>query len=161
MIMGEKQLKTSRVATRADAATRAHRAWAARVAGGNWAEVAEVCGFASPGNACRAVRAYFGQLPELDRDELRGLWRERHEVMWRQSQRAVRDEKPGALRAAVAVARSAAQLDGLDAPSRVELVTPDAEAFERAVDMLVLSARSVGDTEEADIFELEAPTPSE
>lgn len=154
--MGEKQKKSSRLTVRADAATRAHRAWAARAAGGTWAEVADLCGYASPGNACRAVSAYFGQLPQLDREELRALWRERHELMWRQSQRAVRDDKPGALRAAVAVARSASQLDGLDQPSRVELVTPDAEEFDRVVEVLLLAHRGGAGPEEADVFALPA-----
>jgi len=105
------------------------------------------------------VKAFYGTLSELDQEEPRGLWRARHEQLWRPSQRAIHDDKPGSLRAAVAVARSAAQLDGLDQPTRVELRQPDAEQFEAVVDMLVLSHRGVGADGEADIFELEESAP--
>ena len=51
------------------------------------------------GNAVRAVRWYYGKLPAIDHEELRSLWRERHELLWRQSQEAVSSGQPGTVRA--------------------------------------------------------------
>lgn len=121
--MAAKQLRS-----RADAATRAQRAWTARVVGATWDEAADVAGFAHASSTVRAVRAYFGRLPVLDADERRELWRERLEVLWRASVKDVRQQRPGAVRAAVAVAQRAAALDGLDAPTEVRAtITPSFE----------------------------------
>lgn len=124
----------------ADAAQRAQRAWSARVAGNTWAGVAELVGFADASTACRAVRTYFGTLPQHDREETRSLWRERHEVVWRQTIKDMAKDKPGATRAAVAVARSAALLDGLDQPHRIELTNPSNDELSMFVQRLAIAA---------------------
>lgn len=154
--MGAQELRsaTSRQQGQADAAQRAQRAWAARVAGGTWEQVASLCGFASATIACRAVRRYFGKLPVLDHEELRDLWRARHETLWRQSQSAIADGETAALRAGVAIARSAAQLDGLDRPTRVEMYRPAADEFLTTVAAL-RAALTDGEPQEADIFDVE------
>ena len=105
----------------ADAGERAHRAWRGRVAGMTWAQAAEHAGFTTAANGCRAVKTYSGTLPTLDREQERELWRARGEVMWRQSMQDMHDQRPGAVRAAVAVSQRSAQLFGLDEATRVDL----------------------------------------
>src|SRR5690606_25076754 len=114
-----------------------------------------IVGYANEANAVRAVRRYFGRLPQPDHEELRALWRERHEVLWRQSQDAIRDDKPGALRAGVAVARSAAQLDGLDRPTQLAVYYPSDEEFNATIATL-RQLMIAGRAKEADIFTIES-----
>ncbi|MRG58287.1 hypothetical protein GE115_00125 [Agromyces sp. CFH 90414] len=121
---------------RADHGDRAGRAWRMRVAGATWDEIAAAVGYANGANAFRAVKRFFNRVPEPDRELVRSTWRERHETLWRISLEDAAKRRPGAVRAAVALARSAAQLDGLDAPSRLELVNPDAREFEQVLEEL-------------------------
>lgn len=122
-------------------------AWAMRVRGADWATIARTVGYSSPQNAMRAVRRFAGKLPEPTAPELRSLWRERLEYLWPHAARDAELGRPGALRAAVAIADRASKLDGLDAPQRFE-VTPDAAAFDALVDRLV--AAQGGEVVEAD-----------
>ena len=85
-----------------------------------------MAGFAHHTSAVRAVRSYFGRLPVMDAAERRDLWRERLEHLWRQAVVDVREQRPGAVRAAVAVAQRASLLDGLDAPQRAEVTVSPA-----------------------------------
>jgi hypothetical protein len=144
---------TKRQVVRADAGARAQRAWAARVAGATWEQVGELVGFSDGTAALRAVRRYFGQLPVIEREETRRLWRERNELLWKQAVRDTSEQRPGAIRAAVAVAQRAAALDGLDAPVRMEVSNPSVEEFNRLVDNFVQQLG--GEIEEADVFALE------
>ena len=115
---------------RADATARADRAWNARLLGASWEAAAQVAGFANSQNAMRAVRRHYGRMPEADRGELRTLWRERLEVLWRQASRDALEQQPGAVTAAVRVAQAACRLDGLDEPTRTEVhVTEHIEAL--------------------------------
>ena len=144
---------TPRQKKRADAAHRVQRAWAARVAGATWVQVAELVGYSDDTAACRAVRAYFGTLPQHDHEEVRALWRQRMEVLWAQNLRDVREQRPGAVRAGVAVAQRAAALDGLDKPTQVEVYRPDAEEFLATVAQLRSIAISEHSAPEGDIFD--------
>lgn len=144
----------ARMRTHADAAVRAQRAWAARVAGATWQEAAEVSGFTETSNCIRAVRSYFGTLPAPDRDELRLVWRERLEELWRQVRVDAAEQRPGAVRAAVAVAQRAVQLDGLDAPQRVSVESPDMARIEELLARFAVVMR--GDVQEADVFAVDA-----
>jgi AraC-like DNA-binding protein len=148
--MTDKHLTTRR-SGRADAAGRAMRAWSARVAGHTWSEAAELSGFSDASNCLRAVRAYFGTLPAIEREDVRALWRQRHEALWAIALRDAKARRPGALRAGVAVARSAAQLDALDVPAVSVVVSPTAAEFEDTVRRLV-EARGGRSSIEADIF---------
>ena len=134
--MNDKNM-TTRLHQHADAAERARNAWTARIVGSTWAQAAEVAGFTDAGNCVRAVRNYFGALPEPERAEQRALWRERLELLWRQSGRDVRGQRPGAVRAAVALSQRAAQLDGLDEPSRSVVYTPSQEQIEEYLSTVV------------------------
>jgi hypothetical protein len=125
-----------------------------RVAGASWRQVCEIVGYSNEANAVRAVRRYFGRLPQPDHEELRGLWRERHELLWRQTQDSIREDKPGALRAGVAVARSAAQLDGLDRPAELAIYYPSDEEFNATIAALK-ELVAAGRPKEADIFAIE------
>jgi AraC-like DNA-binding protein len=152
------------LAVRADAAQRAQRGWALRVAA-SWAQVAEAVGYTSATIACRAVRRYFGRLPQPSHDELRDLWRERQEFLGGQNAKAVREGAPGSVRAAVAIIRSTAQLDGLDAPARFQVETPDSERILAIVREIEEARRGVTaheaeDIWDAEIEEPEGPTPS-
>lgn len=145
---------TPRQRQRADAAQRAQRAWAARVSGGTWAQAAEVSGYSDDTAALRGVRRFFGRLPEIDHDEQRRLWRDRLELLWRQNARDVHEQRPGAVRAGVALADRAARLDGLDEPAELRLYTPGAEEFMRVVSEV--RATMVTSAPEADVFEIES-----
>lgn len=116
--------------TRADAMRRADEAWRVRVAGGTWEDAARVAGYANGPNALRAVRDIFGQLPKVERDDLRGVWRARGEVMWRQVQRDMAEGKPGAVVAGVRLLQAAAVLDGLNAPTEHVLYSPSEAELE-------------------------------
>lgn len=118
---------------RLDAEQRAVKAWQGRVAGLTWAQVAAHAGFSDATAACRAVSRYFGQLPAFDREQQRELWRARLEKVWIQTVLDMKEGKAGATRSAVAVAQRAAQLDGLDEPTRMELRTPEAAEMEALV----------------------------
>lgn len=137
----------------AKAMQRVADAWAMRIRGATWDEVAAAVGYANGPNALRAVRNYVGTLPEPTMPELRSLWRERLEFLWPLAVRDVENGKPGATRAAVAVAQRAAQLDGLDQPQRVEL-TGGAEELDRIVRVL-LAAQGSDYVEEASIWDAE------
>jgi hypothetical protein len=136
----------------APAMQRVADAWAMRVRGASWADIAQALGYANPQNAMRAVRNLSGRLPEPTMREMRSLWRERLEFLWPVAVRDVEGGKPGAMRAAVAVAQRAAQLDGLDQPTRVEL-SADAGELDQMVRVL-LAAQGVA-AREADIFDAE------
>ena len=114
---------------RPEALQRADRAWRARVLGASWAQAAEVAGFADDTTALHAVRNAYGQLPKLDREELRTLWRERLEVAWRQVFKDMAEQRAGATTAGVRVAGLAMTLDGLAEPVRVDMTISD--TFER------------------------------
>ena len=111
---------------RADALARAEKAWAVRVAGGTWAQAAEVAGFSDAQHAQRAARNVFGDLPVVDREERRDVWRERFEAMWRQGQRDMAEQRAGAVTACVRVATAAVALDGLNEAVRVDVEVTDA-----------------------------------
>lgn len=137
----------------APAAQRVADAWAMRVRGAGWAEIATAVGYANPQNAMRAVRNYVGKLPEPSRSDLRSMWRERLEFLWPLAARDVEAGKSGAVRSAVALAQRAAQLDGLDAPQRVQIDASDAE-----IDALVnqiLELEGVTPVRELDILDAE------
>jgi len=106
---------------RADALDRAETIWTMRIGGATWDQCAKAVGLATPQNAMRCVRETYGEVPQVDREELRHLWRERTEVVWRQALRDVLDRRQGAVIAAVKVASLAAFLDGLGAPQRIDV----------------------------------------
>lgn len=152
--MSIREPRKSRKVLRLDAEQRAIKAWQARVAGLTWAQVAELVGFSDGTAANRAVSRYFGGLPQFDRDDYRQLWRDRLETLWRASARDVAEQRPGAVRSAVAVAQRAAALDGLDEPAELRLYTPGAEEFMRVVSEV--RSNMVTRTPEADVFEIES-----
>ena len=138
---------------RADAAQRAQRAWTARVSGSTWAEAAKVAGYADAATACRGVKTYFGSLPVVERDDLRDVWRARMELLWRYAARDAKSGKAGALRAGAAIAQRAAAMDGLDAPTQLNLTTVDAGELAAMVDVLL---RANGGQEiEANIWDVD------
>jgi hypothetical protein len=139
---------------RARYAQRVADAWSMRVRGADWATIATATGYANAQNAMRAVRTYAGSLPVIDaREDLRSLWRERLEHLWPLAVRDAEAGRPGALRASVAVAQRAAQLDGLDEPQRVH-VTPGEEDLDRMVQRLIaMSGQTIVD--DAEVIELD------
>jgi AraC-like DNA-binding protein len=149
-------LVTTGAGTRAKAAEKASRAWRLRVAGADWAMIAREVGYANSSNAYRAVQRFFGQVPDVDREMLRGVARARGEALWLRAFTEVERSKgaPAAVRAAVAVLERHARLDGLDAPSQVEVRSPESEQFQAFVDA---AARGMGLAlpAEADIFATE------
>lgn len=106
---------------RADKRSKATAVWEARVAGATWDQAAQIAGYANGSNAQKAVVDIYGTTPRVDREHLRNLWRDRLEVTWKQALRDMIDQKPGAITAAVRVATAAAVLDGLNAPTQVNL----------------------------------------
>lgn len=122
---------------RADAAQRAQRAWTARVSGSTWEEAAQLAGYADAATACRGVKNYFGSLPVVERDDLRDVWRARMELLWKYAARDAKSGKSGALRAGAAIAQRAAAMDGLDAPTNINLTTVDVGELAAMVDALL------------------------
>lgn len=112
-------------AVRADALQRADRAWTARVTGSTWREAAQLAGYSSPQHAMQAANRIYGELPRIDRDELRRLWRDRLEATWRQCCTDMADRVPGATTAAVRIVTAAAALDGLNEPTKVDVSADD------------------------------------
>lgn len=51
---------------------RAAKGWRMRVMGAPWAVIARELGYANEANVYRAVKNYFGTVPQVDRDMLRG-----------------------------------------------------------------------------------------
>jgi len=146
-------LRTIQTARSAQSTRRAAEAWSLRVAGLSWHDVAQQAGYANAANAVRAVRSYAGSLPAPAHDELRAMMRARSEAVWQQAFADVLQQRPGAVRAAVAVLHRQAQLDGLDAPTRVE-ITPTEEEFQALVEF-VLRAKGVTPVVEYDVLELD------
>lgn len=136
---------------RADMAERTEKAWMARVAGATWEQAARVAGYSDGSNCRRAVANVYGQLPKVDREDLRRLWRERLERLWRQAVQDASEQRPGAITAAVRIEQAAARLDGLDEPSVVELSTPSQREIEAWVAEMLSHTRP--QLEEGDIFE--------
>ncbi|WP_460784504.1 hypothetical protein [Microbacterium tumbae] len=126
-----------------------------RVAGGGWDDIAKALGMRGGAPAAyRAVKNYFGSVPQPDREMLREIARQRGERLWLRAAAAVEDAPtPAAIRAAVSVLERAARLDGLDQPTRVA-VAPDDEQFTALVEA---AARGLGLPlpEEANIFDPE------
>lgn len=140
-----------RRSVRADVLERTTRAWAARVAGATWQQAAEISGYSSASTCRRAVAETFGTLPKIERDDLRHLWRERTELVWRQVVRDMTAGVPGATTAAVRVITAAAQLDGLNEPARFSLTPTDNELGQWVAS--VIEARGGRELpEEGDIF---------
>lgn len=141
--------------TRADAAERASTAWRMRVAGHGWDDIARTLGMKGGAPAAhRAVSRYFGRVPQPDREMLREVARQRTEMLWlRAAEKVEEAPSPATIRAAVAVLERAAKLDGLDAPSRVE-INPDNAEF---IALVEAAARGMGIAApvEADIFSAE------
>ncbi|MDT0117789.1 hypothetical protein Q9R20_12410 [Microbacterium sp. PRF11] len=108
------------------------------MSGSTWDEAAQLAGYADAATACRGVKNYFGALPVVERDDLRDLWRQRMELLWRYAARDAEIGKPGALRAGTAIAQRAAAMDGLDAPTQV-LVNSDNAELARMVDLLLVA----------------------
>ena len=134
---------------RADALGKAETAWKARAAGGTWAEAAQIAGYSDAANACRAVRRLYDTLPDEQREDMRNLWRERYERLFRQAYADVLERRPGAIVAAVRVAQAAVALDGLAAPIEIE-VNPSREEIAAWVDAVWTANRP--QLVEADIF---------
>jgi hypothetical protein len=127
--------------------------WSARVAGATWQQAAEVAGYRSREAAMKAVRNTYGQLPRIERDDARHLWRERGELLWRQALRDALDQRSGAVTAAVRVIQAMTALDGLNAPAQVVLHSPsEAEIEEWVSQVLSLTVPAV---EEADVIDVE------
>ncbi|MGA8247846.1 MAG: hypothetical protein WB797_13165 [Nocardioides sp.] len=83
----------------------------------------------------KAVRNVYGRLPQIERDELRRLWRDRLEVAWRQVAMDMSQQRPGAVTAAVRVAQAAFRLDGLAEATQVDVSVT--QTFELLVRELV------------------------
>ncbi|MRH29929.1 hypothetical protein GH740_11510 [Microbacterium sp. SYP-A9085] len=150
---GDDNSRTNRPMRRGDGMQRAAEGWHLRVIGRTWQQIADELGYANPSNAYRAVMRFAGTVPDPQPNTLRELWRARMERLWTIAQRDAEASRPGALRAGVAVAQRAAQLDGLDAPSRV-VVTPEDAELERIVARLLERGGQV-DVVEAEVLELE------
>ena len=135
---------------RADMAERTERAWMARVAGATWEQAANVAGYTNGSNCRRAVMRVYGQLPRVKREDLRHLWRERLERLWRQALQDAGEKRPGAITAAVRLEQAAAALDGLNAPSQVELYSPSQHELDAFVAAVLAQRHQY--PEEGDIF---------
>lgn len=120
--------------------------------GGSWDQAATIAGYSDGSNALRAVRAVYGTLPTIEREEQRRLWRDRLEVFYRQALKDLHNGVPGATTAAVRIAERAARLDGLDAPTKLSLVDPTQEEIERFLNETLGPRHS---DEEPDIFDQE------
>lgn len=144
---------TIRTARSALSSRRAADAWSLRVAGLSWHDVAQEAGYANAPNAVRAVRSYAGSLPAPVHDELRAMMRARSEAIWQQAFADVLQQRPGAVRAAVAVLQRQAQLDGLDAPTRVE-ITPTEQQYQELVE-IYMRAKGLAPVIEYDVLELD------
>lgn len=90
-------------------------------------------------------------MPTVKRDDLRNLWRDRLEGIWRQAFKDALEGRPGAITAAVRVHQAAALLDGLNAPSVLELSTPSQHEIDTFVAEIIKAQG--GELEESDIFE--------
>lgn len=150
-----KQMQTGKdpapsAVVRADAAQRAQRAWTARVSGSTWDEAAKVAGYADAATACRGVKNYFGQLPVVERDDLRDVWRARMELLWTYAARDAKKGKPGALRAGTAIAQRAAAMDGLDEPTSIAVSASDRQDMDEMVRTLAVL---MGIPQEASIWD--------
>lgn len=78
------------------------------------------------------------------------LWRERLELLYKQALADVHEQRPGAVTAAVRIAQVAAKLDGLDAPTQVDISNPSVRELEEWVDALMALSRPA--IEEGDIL---------
>ncbi|MCR1784110.1 hypothetical protein KVF89_16340 [Nocardioides carbamazepini] len=135
---------------RADALERAEQAWRMRTAGLSWSEVATRLGYSDRSNVIRLVREVFEELPEPDRTELRSLWRDRLERVWRQGMIDAHQQRPGAITALVRIAEAAMRLDGLNAPAEVVVHAPTEQELEAWVALVLDTGAPV--LEEGDIF---------
>ncbi|MFJ6652818.1 hypothetical protein ACIQLJ_08495 [Microbacterium sp. NPDC091313] len=138
--------------TRTDAARRAADAWQMRVSGIGWDEIAARLGLHGAPNTHRAVKNYFGSVPQPDRELLRTMARERGEALWRRAFESVEKSEgsAAAIRVAVDVLRRQAALDGLDQPTQVEF-TPTHDDLQRFV-ATVVAAHGLAAPEEGDPF---------
>lgn len=129
-----------------------------RLSGASWAEIAQVCGFATPRAALLATeRALIRRLDEEDKAQMRQLAGARLERLLRGVwNKAIDSDHPEHL-AAVAKAREIidrhAKLFGLDAPTEIVVHNPTKAELETWV-MRVVSAGSP-EVEESNIFEAE------
>lgn len=115
------QKKKPRTQLDAVAFQKASSAWTARVHGLSWAQVAQHSGYSDASSAHHAVKRAFGELPVIEKEDLRDLWRERIELAWKQAVLDMKDRVPGATTASVRIATCAVQLDGLAAPVKVDV----------------------------------------
>lgn len=112
-------------AQRASAAKKRAQAVALRIAGVDWATIADRVGYRSPGAACTAVgEALKANLREQDMavDELRALGLAKVQrlqaAFWPQ---AIQDKDPKAAKIVLECLRQEARLQGTEAPTRVNV----------------------------------------
>lgn len=135
---------------RADHLARANGAWRARVEGASWEQAAAAAGYSNAANCMRSVRRVYDALPPVDREHQRALWRDRLELLYRQAVVDVQEQRPGAIAAAVRIAQIAAKLDGLDAPTQIDVTNPTTREIEAWIDSVLAQSRPV--LVEGDIF---------
>jgi hypothetical protein len=150
--MGDQMVKTAVAPIkRGDALQRASEGWALRVQGKTWQQIANAVGFASAQGAHRAVMRFAGTIPDPDPSVLKKMWRARLDRLYALADRDAEAARPGALRAASAIAQRAAAMDGLDAPTQLNL-TADAAELDRMVQVLFAATTSES-AREADVFD--------
>ena len=115
-----------------------------------WKVAAEHAGYCDQYAAQKAVRNVFGTVPQIERAELRRLWRDRLEVAWQLVMRDMADQRPGAVTAAVRIATTAAVLDGLNEPQQVTVRNPSTLELEQWAGVVI--AATTPQVEEWDIF---------
>lgn len=142
---------TGELQPRAGHLQKADMAWQARVQGATWRQAAELAGYSTEQAAIRAVRRAYGQVPEIDREERRRLWRDRLEDLWAENRQDVRDRRAGAVVAGVRIVQAATFLDQLGGTNVG--VSPAREELEAWVNAALKHSGHVVTVEEADIFE--------
>jgi hypothetical protein len=99
------------------------RALELRIGGASWEQIGEALGFANRSGPFRAVDKLLKQLPVEKIDQLRNMQRERLNRLWLGSWPAAAKGDPQAVANCMRILKRAAELDGLDAPKKLDHTT--------------------------------------
>jgi hypothetical protein len=95
-----------------------------RIGGASWEQIAQTLGFANRSGPFHAVDRLLRQLPVESINQLRNLQRERLNGLWLGSWPAASTGDPQAVANCMRILKRAAELDGLDAPKKLEHAGP-------------------------------------
>jgi hypothetical protein len=102
-------------------------------------EIGKKLGYADRSGAWRAVKSALDAIPVADAEDLRKLFNERYDHLYKSLKRKIKRGDTPAVQAAAGITDKQVKLNGIEPPDRVELTGRDGKPVEVATSDLPLS----------------------